>query len=99
MEPATGFWSRTRGLLGRSGLETGHGLWLKPCNQVHTFFMRFAIDVVFLDKGYTVRRVVREMAPWRVSPWVTGADSALELAAGGARDVEEGDRLEMAAKS
>ena len=95
VEKASGLWSRTRGLLGRRGLEPGQGLWLMPCKQVHTFFMRFAIDVVFLDGNYTVRKVVRDMAPWRVSPWVSEARSALELAAGAAGELREGELITM----
>ena len=87
--------SRARGLLGRSGLAPGEGLWLAPCRQVHTCFMRFAIDVVFLDHGNQVLRLCRELAPWRFSPWVGGAVSALELAAGAAAHLSPGDRLEF----
>jgi uncharacterized membrane protein (UPF0127 family) len=98
VERADNPWSRTRGLLGRPGLEPGHGLWLAPCRQVHTFFMRFAIDVVFLDRIGTVLRLCRRMAPWRVSPWVGGAVSALELASGEAGPLVLGDRLEFVRK-
>lgn len=91
-------WSRARGLLGRSGLEPGQALWLAPCRQVHTFFMRFAIDVIFLDQTGKVLRLCRRMAPWRISPWVAGAGSALELAEGGADGLALGDRLEFVPK-
>lgn len=57
--------------------------------------MRFAIDVVFLDRIGTVLRLCRRMAPWRVSPWVGGAVSALELASGEAGPLVLGDRLEF----
>ncbi|MFA6031017.1 MAG: DUF192 domain-containing protein [Elusimicrobiota bacterium] len=96
MELADGLRSRLVGLLGRSALGRGEGLWLVPCSQVHMFFMRFPIDVVFLDAKGRVLQVVRELRPWRVSPWVRGAHSALELPAGGAAGVvDAGDVLEM----
>ena len=78
---------RLRGLLGRSGLPDGEGLLLRPAGSIHTLFMRFPIDVVFLDRELGVRKVVRELGPWRLT-FERGARSALELAAGGtgARD-------------
>src|SRR5262245_5151607 len=75
-------WTRLRGLLGTRGLEPGHGLWIKPCNQVHMFGMRYAIDVVFLDDEGRVLRMVHDLQPNRISPRVAGATSVLELPAG-----------------
>ncbi len=96
VERADSAFSRARGLLGREGLGPGEGLWIEPCAMIHTFFMRFAIDAVFLDGGLRAVRVLRGMAPWRVSPWVRGASSVLELAAGSSQQtVEPGDQLEI----
>src|SRR5579871_1504765 len=75
-------WARLRGLLGRSPLAPGDGLWLRPCRQVHTFGLRDAIDVVFLDEAGRVLRAVGDLAPRRISPHVTAAASVLELPAG-----------------
>lgn len=86
---------RLKGLLGSRGLGLGEGLWISPCRQVHTFFMRYAIDVVFLDRAQRVVGVCRHLPPWRFSPWRWGASSALELGAGAARDVAMGDVLEF----
>ena len=86
---------RMKGLLGRQALPPGQGLWLKPCRQVHTWFMRYPIDVVFLDAELKVVAVQRRMRPWRVSPLFMRARSALELAAGRAEGVEAGDRLKI----
>jgi uncharacterized membrane protein (UPF0127 family) len=72
---------RRTGLLKRNGLERGEGLWIVPCEGIHTFFMRFAIDVVYLDRKRRVRKAVRALAPWRLSFCIT-AHSVLELAAG-----------------
>ena len=58
------------------------GLWIVPCAMIHTLFMRFPIDVVFLDRELKALRVVESLKPWRVSPWVLGAHSVLELAGG-----------------
>jgi uncharacterized protein len=86
---------RRRGLLGRDGLAPGRGLLLQPCESVHTFFMRFVIDVVFLDRQGRVVKVVDGLPPWRLAwgGWV--ARQTLELAAGAvaAAGIRRGDRL------
>ena len=67
-------------------------LMLAPCAAVHTAFMRFALDVVFVDKSGRVRKIVQGLEPWRMSASF-GAYAAIELAAGGPRDLVPGDRL------
>ena len=88
---------RLRGLLGRSGLEPGAGLLLRPSNSIHTCFMRFPIDAVFLDAELRVLRVRSELRPWRAA-WARGSRAVLELAAGEAerRGVRPGERLRLA---
>lgn len=90
--------SRRKGLLGRDTLPRGEGLWIVPCESVHTFFMRFAIDLVYLDRNRRVRKVRSEVGPWRVSACFT-AHSVLELAPGAIRATrtERGDTVEFAA--
>jgi uncharacterized membrane protein (UPF0127 family) len=87
---------RMRGLLGRSGLESGEGLFLRPAPSVHTFFMRFPIDVVFLARDGEVVKVVPSVKPWRTTA-ARGARAVLELAAGEAdrRGIRVGDRLDL----
>jgi uncharacterized membrane protein (UPF0127 family) len=98
VEKADDFISRGVGLLGRSGLAQGEALWLVPGKSIHTWFMRFAIDVLFLDRGCAVVKVMENMGPWRVSPWVGTAHSVLELRAGTLQgSVSVGDKLEMRA--
>jgi uncharacterized protein len=72
-----------RGLLGRDKLEPGTGMLLSPEPSVHTFFMRFPIDVVFLDKAKTIVKVVDDLRPWRAAG-ARKAVAALELPAGAA---------------
>ena len=88
---------RMRGLLGRSGLEPGEGLLLEPASSIHMFFMRFAIDAVFLDRDLVVRKVVADLKPWRMA-CARGSKQVLELPAGeaGRRGVKPGDRLVLA---
>ena len=94
---ADGIWSRFWGLMGRRCLPEGHGLLLRPSASIHTAFMRFVIDVVFLDRESRVVKVVPQMKPYRVAAALSGGHSALELPAGAARraQVEPGDRLAM----
>ena len=82
LERADSSWSRFVGLMGRPGLEAGRGLWLEPCNSIHMFFMRFPIDVLFLDRQRRVKKVMLGLKPWRVSPIVFGARTVVELPAG-----------------
>ena len=88
--------ARQRGLLGRNGLAEGEGLWIIPCESVHTFFMRFAIDLVYLDRKRRVRKVRSGVGPWRLSACIS-AHSVLELAAGTVRSTgtQRGDSLEF----
>lgn len=90
--PAT----RSKGLLGRESLAADEALWIVPCPMIHTFFMKFPIDVLFLDADLTVRRVIEDLRPWRLSPWVLSARSVLELKGGALKgSVSVGDRIEM----
>jgi uncharacterized protein len=73
--------ARLRGLLGRSDLPAGEGLLLRPAGSIHTAFMRFPIDAVFLDRSDRVLKVAHELAPWRMAG-CRGARAVLELAAG-----------------
>ncbi|GAC1327439.1 MAG: DUF192 domain-containing protein [Candidatus Dormibacteria bacterium] len=82
LEIASTSWSRFVGLMGRASLPAGHGLWIEPCNSIHMFFMRFAIDVLFLDREGRVKKVMLGLKPWRVSPIVFGARTTVELPAG-----------------
>ena len=88
--------SRNKGLLGRESLAADEGLWIVPCPMIHTFFMQFPIDVLFLDAELKVRRVIEDLRPWRLSPWVLSARSVLELKGGVLKgSVRAGDVIEM----
>jgi len=73
--------TRRKGLLGRDGLASGEGLWIVPCESVHTIAMRFPIDIVYLDRKKRVRKVRSNVMPWRLSACLS-AHSVVELAAG-----------------
>ncbi len=94
---ADSIFTRTKGLLRRSELGPDEGLLLRPANSVHTAFMRFPIDVVFLDGDLNVLEVREAVGPWRVAAR-RGARAVLELAAGeaGRRGIAPGERLQIA---
>jgi len=85
---------RMRGLLGRSGLPAGEGILLRPAGSIHTFFMRFAIDAIFLDRDLVVVGIEPSLGPWRTASR-RGARVVVELASGECerRGVAVGDRL------
>jgi len=85
---------RRKGLLKQDGLAEGAGLWIYPSEAVHTLFMRFAIDVIFLDGAKRVRKISANLRPWRMSGCLT-AKSVLELPAGAAERTQTtvGDQL------
>jgi uncharacterized membrane protein (UPF0127 family) len=89
--------TRLRGLLGRASLAVGEGMLIRPAPSIHTFFMRFAIDAVFLDADYRVLAVERSIGPWRVAGR-RGARAVLELGAGDAARgrLREGETLRLA---
>lgn len=90
---------RMRGLLGCSHLEEGEGLWLLPANAIHTWAMRFSIDVLFLDESFSVLRALPSLPPWR---WAMErrAFSVIELPAGilRATGTQAGDGLAVVAE-
>jgi uncharacterized membrane protein (UPF0127 family) len=83
-----------KGLIGRARLEAGEGLLLRA-KRVHTFGMRFAIDVVFCDREGQVLKVYRNLEPGKISARIRGARSVLELGAGAAESVTQGDVVEF----
>jgi uncharacterized membrane protein (UPF0127 family) len=85
---------RNKGLLGKDSLDVSAALVLSPCWSIHTMFMRFPIDVIFVDRNGRAVRIVRELAPWRMAG-SRRAHATIELPAGSLRelDVRVGDEL------
>lgn len=96
IESAENSKQRATGLLKHSGLAAGAGLWIVPCEGIHTFFMKFAIDVVYIDRKLRVRKVRQGLRPWKVS-FCISAHSVLELPIGVIAETKtvKGDQLEM----
>lgn len=94
---ATSFLHRLRGLMFQHELPSGAGLLLEPEWSIHTFFMRFPIDVLFLDRSYTVLAAHSAVAPNRLGPMHRGAHAVLELPAGTIEETKTrpGDHLDV----
>ena len=96
-EVAENLWTRSWGLLGRRGLPEDQGLWIRKCKYVHTIFMKFAIDVVYLAADGKVVKTCSGLKPFRFSAGGRRADSVLELPAGflDRRNMAVGEKLIM----
>lgn len=96
---AESFRARLVGLLGHSHLAPDEGLWIEPCDSIHTFFMRFPIDVAFVDRDGVVIRRLDSVRPWRATRLYSRARACVELAAGTLErmGVREGSRLGLVA--
>ncbi len=94
---AASYWARFMGLMFRESLEQGCGLVLSPCNSIHMFFMRFPIDAAFVDDDGRVVRAIDSIKPWRMTSFVRGAKSVIELPAGTLRGagVNKGELLTL----
>jgi uncharacterized membrane protein (UPF0127 family) len=88
---------RIIGLLSVDHLEQGTGLLIERTQSIHMFFMRFAIDAVFVDKGGRVTKAVADLRPWRVVWWAPGARDCIELPVGAisSSGTQVGDQLVM----
>ena len=91
------FVGRAVGLLGKAGLPEAQGLWISPCASIHTFGMRFRIDVVMLDPTGRIVSLGADLSPWRLGPRGAQGGAALELAAGAIEQLQflVGDRLTL----
>jgi uncharacterized protein len=93
-------WTRFCGLIGTAAqdFQFGEALWIVPCRGVHTFGMRFPLDLLYLDRGGNVVEVRENVRPWCVAPVRLSAASVLELPAGAIHTsgTQLGDRIEIA---
>ncbi len=94
---ANTFFTRFKGLMGVASLQKGEGLLIIPGNSIHTHFMRFPIDVLYLDKTWRVVAIDENMKPWRIGRIHRKAHCVLELPAGtvASTDTQIGDELSV----
>ncbi|MEK6772486.1 MAG: DUF192 domain-containing protein [Bdellovibrionota bacterium] len=95
LEVAENFFARGLGLMGRRNFSMDQGLWIHRCKSIHTCFMKFAIDCVFVDANLKVKSLKKEIKPWRLVLPIWGADSVFELPSGTITrlKIQEGDEL------
>ena len=82
IEVADTFFKRFFGLMGREKINQSQGLLLSPCNSVHMFFMRFSIDVIYIDESYVIKKIVTNLKPWIDIFICFNAFAAIEMATG-----------------
>ena len=92
---ADNFFLRLRGMLFRPPLEKGEAIIISPCQQIHTHFMNYALDVVFLDSDYKVCFMVNNMQPWKMTKFIKAASHVLELPTGSASMIKLGDHIQV----
>lgn len=94
---ANSFWARSKGLLGRDSLDSNTSMWIPGCPWIHTFFMRFTIDAVFVDRKLRVTNIKNRIPPGRLTLPALGANSVFEMAAGLAQEknIQVGDQLHV----
>jgi uncharacterized protein len=92
---ATRFWSRFRGLMLAPPLQPGSGLIIMPCSSIHTQFMRFPIDILYVNKQDVIIGIDRGLRPWRIGRFYKKVHYVVELPAGGAEGCQVGDKLEI----
>lgn len=92
---ADNFFLRLRGMLFRPPLAKGEAIIISPCQQIHTHFMSYALDVLFLDSDYHVCFVVNCMQPWKMTKYIKAASHVLELPVGSVAMVKLGDHIQV----
>lgn len=97
VEHATSIAARLKGLLGRDSLDPGHALAIEPCTSIHTCFMRFPIDVLFVSRDGRAVRAISRLPPWRLTRVYSQAALVVELPAGTLERaaLREGERVEF----
>ena len=94
---ASSAWDRSVGLLRTPEVRPGEGLWIERSPSIHMFFMRYAIDAVFVSGEGRVTKIAASLKPWRLVLWARGARDCLELRAGAAAEsgTQVGDELQL----
>ena len=98
---ADNFFGRLVGLMGKKILSTDEGMLISPCKSVHTFFMRFDVDIIFVDRNFEVVKIIKNVKPWKFSPYIKSARHIVEIASRvtnselRSEKVEVGDKLNV----
>lgn len=92
---ADSFWARAKGLLGQSSLSDNEALWINPCNNIHTFFMKFPIDCIFVDRKMQIQKLVSDIRPFKIVGPFWKSHSVIEARSGfiKSKELKIGDHL------
>lgn len=93
VKACSGIWEKTIGLIGKKRCQIP--LLLMSCNRIHTYFMRFSVDVVYLSQDYVILAVEESIDPWKLGMLVDGCNHVLEMEAGTSKDYQVGKKLEF----
>ncbi len=96
---ADSYISRLKGLMGRSKIDFNEGLLIRPCNSIHTFFMKFNLDIVFIDENFKVIDIYFDLAPWKISKIYKDAKFVIEAKSGSFTKLKKGDQIKIANKA
>lgn len=96
---AESYFSRLKGLMGKNIIEDNEGLLMRPCNSIHTFFMKFNIDIVFIDIDFKVVDVYIDLAPWKISKIYKNAKFVIEGKVGSLSKLKKGDQIKIVKKA
>lgn len=96
VKQASSFYDRLIGLMFKNEMQGYDGLLLEPCKSIHNFFVRFSIDVLFLDKNNKIVAIIHSFKPWRITKFYFKAQKVLELKSGTLfKEIKVGDQIEV----
>lgn len=92
---ANSFLTRLKGLMFSNDLPDCDGLLISPCNSIHTFFMNYSLDIIYMTKDFEVVKVIKNIKPWRMTRMYLKAFQVLEMKSGSLKiDLSQGEKLE-----
>lgn len=92
------FFSRLKGLMGKNTMEDDEGLLIRPCNSIHTFFMKFNLDIAFIDKNFMVLEIYRDLAPNKLSKIYKKSKFVIESKTGSLNKLKKGEQIQIVNK-
>lgn len=95
---ADSFFSRLKGLMGKNTIKDDEGLLIRPCNSIHTFFMKFNLDIAFIDKNFIVLEIYRDLAPNKLSKIYKKSKFVIESKTGSLYKLKKGEQIQIVNK-
>lgn len=95
---ADSFFSRLKGLMGKNTIKDDEGLLIRPCNSIHSFFMKFNLDIAFIDKNFIVLEIYRDLAPNKLSKIYKKSKFVIESKTGSLNKLKKGEQIQIVNK-